>query len=164
MSESRYGDVVTINGVDAYNTFNADLIEAILEAGEVTATYSKNVGSDNFLLNNLIFGPCKLKMRFYVSGNTAKNSVLNASNLIAACKSCVITIIDNSVEYAGILANYQIIDTTVEFYQEVELEFAMVRRLAKVTHNVASGVGSVTFDNPGNTPSGVILTLLHQVL
>lgn len=159
MSDRQCGDSLTINNKNAYSVFKADLIKAEMTAGDVTSTFSKNVGQSDFLLHSSYFGSCALSLDFYVYGSTKDDCDLNVSNLVAEGKSCLVLFEGSNVEFVCVLTSYQVIDTTVDFYKEVILEFSSIRRMTKVTQIAAVGSGSITFNNSGNVSSGVKLTI-----
>lgn len=156
-SDRCLGSVCTVNGKNVYGLFNADLKEIKPIVGSIAANYSKSIGASSLHVNNYELGTSGIQMVFYVGGAHKEDCYINTSNLIAECRNCVIKTDADGFEYVSILTGYNINETGIEFYNEVTLTFATVRRLPLVTKVLENGNGVVK--NIGSIKSGARLVI-----
>lgn len=147
------GSVCEINGKSAYGLFNADLKSIRPIAGVITTDFSKTVGLSGLRINNQKIDTGGIEVVFYVGGAYKDDCYLNTNNLIAECKNCVIKTDEEKFEYVAVLTNFNVVETGVEFYNEVTLTFGAVRRYPLETKVFETGNGIVK--NLGSVPSGV---------
>ena len=155
-ANQRLGSICTINEKNAYDMFNADLKSLSPISGNVSVDFSKDIGSSSLSVNNYKLETGGIKAVFYVGGAYKEDSYINISNLIAECRSCIIKTDEDNFEYVSILTGYDVVETGVEFYNEVSLTFSAVRRLPLVSKSFS---GSGTVKNIGSVSSGVRLVI-----
>lgn len=151
--DKRLGSVCTINGKSAYGLFNADLKELIPVAGSIAADFSKALGGSGLHVASYKINTGGIKAIFYVGGAAKEDCYLNTSNLIAECQECIIKTDEDRFEYVAVLTAFDVVETGIEFYNEVTLTFSAVKRLPMVTRRFDKGNGS--FKNIGSIPSGM---------
>lgn len=157
----RIGSVCTINDKDVYTLFNADLKELIPAAGSITVDFSKALGASSLQVVNHKFETGGINAIFYVGGATKEECYVNTSNLIAECQNCIIKTDEDRFEYAAVLTTYNVVETGVEYFNEVNLTFGVIKRLPMVTNTFTSGRG--TFQNTGSVESGMRITITPNV-
>lgn len=150
--DRRAGDFVSISGVDAYQAFNADLIDYTVTPGSVDAAYQFNPGKSGLVLFGGQKKPQELEMEFYVGGETHDEAQVNISRLLAASESCVIRIGESRFEYAAVLKSVKQEYANVDAYYHVTLTFTAVKRYPLVSVALTDS-GSVY--NPGSAAAGV---------
>ena len=155
--DKRVGSACNINGKSAYASFGADLKELQPITGGVVTEFTRTVGKSNLRVNNQKFDVSGLTVVFYVGGQTKQSCYINTSNLIEECKDCIITTDEDNFEYVAVLTNYNVVETGIDFYNEVTLTFSAVKRLALVKTVFDTGNGSVF--NLGNVTSGMKITI-----
>lgn len=147
------GSVCEINGKSAYGLFNADLKSIRPIAGVVTTDFSKTVGLSGLRINNQKIDTGGIEVVFYVGGAYKDDCYLNTNNLIAECKNCVIKTDEEKFEYVAVLTNFNVVETGIEFYNEVTLTFGAIRRYPMETKVFETGSGVVK--NIGSIESGM---------
>lgn len=155
--DKRLGSVCTINGKSAYGLFNADLKELKPIAGSVVADFSKATGRSSLRVADYKIDTGGIQAIFYVGGAQKEDCYINTSNLIAECQSCIIKTDEDRFEYVAVMTAYNVVETGVEFFNEVTLTFSAIKRLPMVTRRFEGGNGS--FKNVGSIPSGVRLVV-----
>lgn len=160
-TDKRCGDVVTINGKNAYDLFNADISSFELVAGPISARISNAVGNSSFSVHGYKFGTGGIKTKFYVGGMNKSDSDVNMSNFIKECGECVLRIGESEFEYASVLTAFNVKDTGIDFYNEVELSFSAIKRLPLVTKRFDGG--TAVFENEGNVNSGLLLKITSSI-
>lgn len=158
---TQAGGICTINGKNIFTQFNAYLKSLQVTPGDIASNAFKTVGGSSLRTSSYDMGIAGLSMVLYVGGATKEESSLNTSNIILECQDCLIKAEEEHFEYAAILSSFNVKDTEVDFYTEVELVFKAVKRLPKVTVNLSSGQG--TFKNPGTALSGACITITPKV-
>lgn len=151
-SDLRLGSYCTINDKDVYNLFNADLKSIESVAGKVTTNYSKKIGMSSFNLNSYDIATGSIKITFYVGGILKEDMYINTSNLISECKECTIKTSEDNFEYIAVMTDFNVKETGVDFYNEVEITLSAIKRLQMV--EVESNTGVLNFKNVGNVESG----------
>lgn len=150
--DKQIGDVVYINGMDAYLSFNADLINIVPTVEDPEYTSIMKPGGNTFNVLNYKFKPCLYDFSFYIGGVTYENAMTNVNRILQQLKNCTVkTSIDDSL-YTGIMRSYTCESTGVYHYQLLTVTLEAIRSfdLVKVDFN-----GDVTIDNPGTVSSGL---------
>ena len=157
--DRRVGDLVTVSGIDVYQSFNADLKEYTVEPGTLTVDYQQRIGKSGLLLFGSESTPKLLTLAFYVGGEDKDEAQINAERLIQSCsRECVIRIGTSRFEYAALLSGAPTVeDTGVQSYLLVTLVLYAVRRLPLVSVDFAGK--TLQLDNPGAVASGLRITL-----
>lgn len=150
------GNVVTIDGKSAYDLFNADLAEVKHVPGVVTAEFQRALGASGISLMDHTIAVGGLELTFYVGGATNQECYLHTSNLVAASRSCVLSIEDDEFEYVAVLTNFAVDQTKLLWYNKVTLTWSVVKRLPLVT---VTGASEVHFINVGSFTSGMRITI-----
>lgn len=157
--DHQVGDAVTVDGIDVYQAYNADLQEYRVEPGKLTVDYQKRIGRSGFLLFNNDSDPKILTMAFYVGGEDDDEAQINAERLTQSCaRECVIRIGSSRFEYAALLSGSPTVeDTGVQSYLLVTLTLYAVRRLPLVSLDF--NVAAIRLTNPGTAASGMRIIL-----
>lgn len=163
--DQRVGDLVTVSGIDVYQSFNADLKEYTVEPGTLTVDYQQRIGKSGLLLFGNESTPKLLTLAFYVGGEDEDEAQINAERLIQSCsRECVIRIGSSQFEYAALLSGAPTVeDTGVQSYLLVTLVLYAVRRLPLVSVDFTGK--TLQLDNPGAVASGlrIILTPTKKI-
>ncbi len=163
--DHQVGDAVTVDGIDVYQAYNADLKEHRVEPGKLTVDYQQRIGRSGFLLFNGDSDPKILTMAFYVGGEDDDEAQINAERLIQSCaRECVIRIGSSRFEYAALLSGSPTVeDTGVQSYLLVTLTLYAVRRLPLVSLDF--NAAAIRLTNPGTAASGlrIILTPAQKI-
>lgn len=163
--DRQVGQLVTVDGIDVYRAYNADLKEHRVEPGKLTVDYQQRIGRSGFLLFNNDSDPKILTMAFYVGGEDDDEAQINAERLIQSCaRECVICIGSSRFEYAALLSAAPTEeDTGVQCYLLVTLVLYAVRRLPLVS--VHFNAAALRLHNPGAVASGlrIILTPAKKI-
>lgn len=156
----RLGAICTINGLNAYDIYNADLIDYKTSSGSIDAEYDRGVSLSDLHVSSYGVGIGSLTLNFYVGGETKDQMEINSSNLVSNSRKCVVKIDEETFEYDGVLTKFDIEETGVLWYNKVSLELAVVKRLPLVTRRfeIVSG-RKVQFKNIGNIESGLRLSV-----
>ena len=157
--DARLGSYCTVNNKDVYNLFNADLKSITPTAGKITTDFSKAVGVSNLHINSYIIDTGGIKMVFYVGGMHKDDCYINTSNLIAECKNCIIKTSEDSFEYIAVMTDFSVVETGVDFYNEVTITFSVIKRLPIVTKELNDGD---VIKNVGSVESGAKYTITPQ--
>lgn len=157
--DRQWGKIVTVSGIDVYQSFNADLKEYTVEPGTLTVDYQQRIGKSGLLLFGSESTPKLLTLAFYVGGEDEDEAQINAERLIQSCsRECVIRIGTSRFEYAALLSGAPTVeDTGVQSYLLVTLVLYAVRRLPLVSVDFAGK--TLQLDNPGAVASGLCITL-----
>lgn len=133
MQDIRAGDICQINGTDAYDAYRADLASIQAGTGKVNSSYlfggGSLVGYDEDLEERT------LQLQFYVFGEDVQQREQNTSNLVVACRECVIEILSryegerqtSYLRYQAVLTGSQSLPYEIEAYNLVTLVFAAVQ-------------------------------------
>lgn len=163
--DRRVGDLVTVSGIDVYQSFNADLKEYTVEPGTLTVDYQQRIGKSGLLLFGSESTPKLLTLAFYVGGEDEDEAQINAERLIQSCsRECVIRIGSSQFEYAALLSGAPTVEETgVQSYLLVTLVLYAVRRLPLVSVDFTGK--TLQLDNPGAVASGlrIILTPAQKI-
>lgn len=151
---SRLGNTCCVNGKDVYDSFNADLKTFKPTAGTITADFSQILNASKLHISSYKLNVSGVVLTFYVEGASRDECFINTSNLIAECKSCVLTTGGDAFEYVAVLTSYKMEETGVDFFNELELTFGVIKRLPTVMHEFPPGTQSMSFNNIGNVTSG----------
>lgn len=154
------GSVCMINGKNAYGVFSADLKEIKPVAGEITVDFGKALGLSSLQVFGYEMAVSGIVATFYVGGAQKEDCFINTSNLISECKDCIIKTSDDNFEYVAVLTSYNVIETGVEFFNEVALTFGVIKRFPLITVSFEAGNG--IFKNVGNVQSGMRLTIVPK--
>lgn len=173
---ARLGSVCKVNGVDAYETFGADLKSVEWLPGEVVANVARSLGRHSLRTISQSIGLCGMVLTFYVGIDDVEPGATDtmdeatadvyatalSSRLLEACRECVIVFgeadtVPSAVEYASVLSGYTARETGVPGYRELSMTFLCVRRLA-IQSAVLTRTGTV--DNQGAVECGVRLTVV----
>lgn len=163
--DRQWGKIVTVDGIDVYQSFNADLKEYTVEPGTLTVDYQQRIGKSGLLLFGSESTPKLLTLAFYVGGADEDEAQINAERLIQSCaRECVIRIGSSRFEYAALLSGAPTVeDTGVQCYLLVTLILYAVRRLPLVS--VDFNAAALRLHNPGAVASGlrIILTPAKKI-
>lgn len=163
--DRQWGKIVTVDGIDVYQSFNADLKEYTVEPGTLTVDYQQRIGKSGLLLFGSESTPKLLTLTFYVGGENEDEAQINAERLIQSCaRECVIRIGASRFEYASLLSDAPTVeDTGVQCYLLVTLVLYAVRRLPLVS--VHFNAAALRLHNPGAVASGlrIILTPAKKI-
>lgn len=159
--DHRLGAVCEFNGVDVYAKYNADVYSFEPSDGELSTDYALKTSGSGFNLWHSKFGSFKLEIGFYVGGQDKRDLKQNVNKLIVAAKQCIIRYGDDfGFEFDCVLESYEVEFTDIEWYDDVVLTFAAVRR-DKIDVTETSGTTtSVKFFNEGSKESGLKITAL----
>lgn len=158
--DMQCGSIVTVNGKNVYNLYNADLKSIKFNSGTISSDFSKSVGGSGLFVNNHDIGIGGFTAIFYVGGLYKEDSEINVSNLIAECSRCVFRTDEDSFEYDSVLESFSCEDTGVYNFKKVELKFRAIKRLPMVTKEFNSSPAN--FNNQGSIKSGAILRIKHS--
>lgn len=154
------GGVCTINDKNVYSLFGADLKELAPTAGKITVDFTEVLNKSNLSVNNYRIETGGIKMIFYVAGKRSEDCYINTSNLIAECRNCIIRTDRDRFEYIAVLLSFNVKETGVNFYNEVTLDFGVIKRFPLTVHTFHNGQGS--FRNVGSLVSGAKLTIVSK--
>nr|WP_288868588.1 hypothetical protein [uncultured Blautia sp.] len=155
-NDKRLGDECYIDGVDVYVKYGADLKEFYMLPGAITLDCKENTGQSGFnVFSDTLEGKGAV-MVFYVCGHSNEDLISNVSNLILACRKCVVQTASSRFEFPAVMTEYSIEATGVEFYNLVTINLMVIKRLPLVTEKL-TGAGIIT--NPGNQESGMRLEI-----
>ena len=155
-NDKRLGDECYIDGVDVYEKYGADLKEFYMLPGAITLDCKENTGQSGFnVFSDTLEGKGAV-MVFYVCGHSNEDLISNVSNLILACRQCVVQTASSRFEFPAVTTEYSIEATGVDFYDLVTINLMVIKRLPLVTENL-TGTGIIT--NPGNQESGMRLEI-----
>lgn len=156
------GGICIINGKNAYDLFNADLVSVEPVAGSIDATYKQAISASDIAVLSHQINAGGIKLTFYVGGASKEDCDLHTSNLVVECKKCLIKIEGDIFEYPAVLTSYTVKNTGVEFFNEVSLTFVAIKRYSLVTEQFEAG-GTLSFNNAGNITSGARITITPNV-
>lgn len=155
-NDKRLGDECYIDGIDVYEKYGADLKEFYMLPGAITLDCKENTGQSGFnVFSDTLEGKGAV-MVFYVCGHSNEDLISNVSNLILACRQCVVQTASSRFEFPAVTTEYSIEATGVDFYDLVTINLMVIKRLPLVTENL-TGTGIIT--NPGNQESGMRLEI-----
>ena len=151
------GDVVTINGISAYD-YNADLIDYKPTVATITKDLIKKVGRHTYLINRYSNGDNGITLRFYVGGQNYQQAQINCNKLLYAFQKdiAVVNISDSEFEYVGVVSSYNISYTEVLHYYLLEITMVAVKRLPPIVFDSDSADG-VILENEGIIDSGIMI-------
>lgn len=153
----RKGYEVFINGVSAFTEYNADLIEKNEVPPSFTNSFARGLGKSSLRLDAVTKGFLKVKLSFYVGGDSFTKSLANVSALANAFKRCEFHVENESFEYDAILNDVSYSYTGVCYFHKVEISLTCVRRLPLVVCNIGVQL-SKDFYNDGDVESGLRLS------
>lgn len=162
MSLVQYGTTCSIDGVNSFTSFCADLKERKTSPYKLTRNLSKYVGGHKILHGYEAYAIGSMDLTFYVYGeptqttNANTEAQKNASKLIVALNECVLTFSDESFEYPAGLEEYTIEDSGIDGWFIVTAKVSCVKRLPLVNQTVYGTVGEIS--NPGSLVSGAKIT------
>ena len=155
----RLGCYCEMNGEDVYAKFDADVYAFSPTNGAVEVSYDLKPSRSGFDVWNTRFGEHGLEVGFYVGGNGKSDLKQNVNGLIRAARQCTLVHgSDVNYEFDCVLTGFSVESTGVEWYDDVVLTFAAVRR-GKLQNEVRSSTRSLTFYNYGTSESGLKVTL-----
>lgn len=149
--DRQVGETFIINGKDAYQTFEADLISFVVTPGAITTETHQDPASPAFRCYSHKLAPKIVTVSLFVHGDTFDQLEINKSNLLEECRQCVLKTGDmTGLEYDSVLTSALSEETGIDCNHKVTLDFTSIQRgvLQTVTLR-ASG----TVNNPGNAPS-----------
>lgn len=158
--DRQVGDLVTVDGIDVYRSFNADLKEYKVEPGTLTVDYQQRIGKSGLLLFGSESTPKLLTLAFYIGGEDEDEAQINAERLIQSCaRECVIRIGPSRFEYDALLSGAPTVENTgVQCYLLVTLVLYAVRRMPLVS--VDFNAATLRLENPGAVASGLRIILI----
>ena len=159
-TDRRLGDVVFINGKDAYREYNADLISDTETPGNITNEVQYKPGHSRYFIHNQDIEPAVHEFAFYVGGKTRADALHNVSALLAACRNCEIAREDDPWKYVGVLQSYTKEETGVEYFFRVNVVEAVlkVRETVSMTFTNNDPPGKyIDFENPGTTEAALYI-------
>ena len=154
------GGICTINNKNAYSQFGADLKGLAPTPGKVNVNFTEVLTKSGLFVNDYKIETGGIKMEFYVNGRSSEDCYINTSNLIAECRNCIIRTDRDRFEYIAVLSNFSVKETGVSFYNEVTLDFGVIKRFPLTVHTFHNGQGS--FRNIGSLVSGAKLTIVSK--
>lgn len=158
MSDFRAGQRALINNADAYDEFYADLYAFEPIAAQISSEWLRNIGKSTFIVNKYLYEASGARATFYVYGATKDECEMNVSRFLAYCKQCEIRFPDDdSFVYDCLMTGFSHSFYGIDFYQEVVITFAVVKRKDLQTKTVTST--SMTIENEGTLTSGLKLIL-----
>lgn len=160
---SRLGDKCFVNGKDAYETYQADVIGYQEVSGDVSSSYSEYFRGAEILLYNQKIGKKGLNISFYVDGETLERAERNISLLIAEMRKCSICFPEvTGYIYDCVMTSYETQYADVDCLYLVNASFTVVKHLPKVTvdKNTAGAISgkTLTFYNPGTADSALSIS------
>lgn len=180
----RFGPVLTINGKDAFETFDADLIDyPMVTSPDITKDVYKKVGKHSFMINSVQRGIGGLVLELYVGGRTKDEAQDNYAQLIFELdRGLAVMKINDPVpwnwkesinnpypngydgpsdfEYLCTLSEFEIENMDVQNYFKVTLTVIAIKRKHLLQGEAASGEitnGEMTIDCSGNVRCGIRL-------
>lgn len=162
MSLVQYGTTCSIDGVNSFTSFCADLKERNTSSYKLTRNLSKYVGGHKILHGYEAYAIGSMNLIFYVYGeptqttNTKTEAQKNASKLAAALNECVLTFDDESFEYPAGLEEYTVEDSGVDGWFIVTAKVSCVKRMPLVNQTISGTTGEI--NNPGSLISGAKIT------
>lgn len=160
---SQLGDNVTINSVNAFYKFNADLVEMTHSAGNVDSSFQRQVGKSGMDLFSMDYNCGSIDLVFYVLGRSKEEALRLASDLVKESGKCLVrTMPDLNSEYDCVLSSYSVDVTGIDRVLQVSLNLDCVRRLPKM-RVAASDATSVRIDNQGSIASGCRIEVTSSV-
>lgn len=165
--DKQLGINTLINGVNAYDAFNADSISMSIIPPKVEKNIYKSLGKQDYKINTFKLGDGGLDIRYYIGGHTQQEAQINVNKLIREFvdKTAIIKTDETDFEYICVLESFTSEYTGVEFYYLVTLTLNAVKRLPLVTYDFAasyfSSNATVTcdFENTGMIQSGLDIIL-----
>ena len=162
--DKQLGDVVTINGENAYYKYNADLIRDEETPGQITNEYQYKTENAWFFKNRQEITPAVHTWYWYVGGETRADAMRNVSALLAVFRECEVQREDEPYIYSCILQTYYIEETGVDNYFMVSISCEAIKHGEKITivatadncYRKLSDVissPSLRFNNPGTVPA-----------
>lgn len=155
----RKGYEVLIDGVSAFVEYNADLIEKNEVMPSFSNSFVRGLGNSSLRLDGVTKGFLKVKLSFYVGGDSVTKSKANVSALVKAMSRCVFFVENESFEYDAILDDVSCSYTGVCYFHKVEIGFMCVRRLPLVSYSIGASQ-SKDFYNDGDVESGLRLSFV----
>ena len=161
--DRQLGQNVIINGKNAYDEFDADLITMATLPPQIDKNIYKSLGRHKYNINTFAVGDNSLELMFYVGGHTHQEAQVNVNKLIQEFIDNVVIIKadESDFEYVCVIDSYNSEYTQVEFYYLVNITVSAVKRLPLVTLNYDSTSFSenteveFTFNNSGAINSGL---------
>lgn len=155
-SADRKGYEVFVDGVSAFSEYEADLIEKVEVPPEFTSSFARGLGKSSLRLDNMTKGFLKVRLSFYVGGDSVTKSLANVSALVRAMERCTFFVDNERFEYDAILSDVSYSYTGVCFFHKVEIGLTCVRRLPLVSYEISSY--RKEFYNDGDVESGLRLS------
>lgn len=164
LRDRQLGMNVTVNGINVYTSFNADLIdEPEITPAALTPDLFKKIGKSSHIINKYTVGNNGLKLSFYIGGETYQEAQMNCNNLVAEFQNDIVTlkIGDTDFEYVGTVSGVSIKYTSVDHFYKLTLTFTGVKRLPLVTLEFTDEEkikSLIEFWNSGAASSGLKIT------
>lgn len=155
----RKGYEVFIDGVSAFAEYNADLIEKNEVLPSFSNSFVRGLGKSSLRLDGVTKGFLKVKLSFFVGGDSVTKSMANVSALAKAMSRCVFFVENESFEYDAILEDVSCSYTGVCYFHKVEIDLTCVRRLPLVSYSIGAS-SSKEFYNDGDVESGLRLSFV----
>lgn len=156
MADVKIGSTCTINGVDAYDSFKADLVSITPTPGNVESVYSVIGAKSKIDLHDMDISTGSLGVKFYVYGDTKNDMKLNTSRLLSSCSNCVISTDEDQFEYECVYNGCEIEFSEIEWYNIVTISFIAICRLP-LESRTANGT-FISIKNDGAVQSGCRIT------
>ena len=161
--DKQLGQNVIINGKNAYDEFDADLIAVRLTPPSFDKSIYKSLGKHKYNINMFGIGNSLLELTFYVGGHTHMQSQLNTNKLVQEFidNIVVIKLDESDFEYVCVIDDYKCEYTQVDFYYFVTITASAIKRLPIVKYDFGSNSFSsvedviITFENSGIINSGL---------
>lgn len=155
----RKGYEVFIDGVSAFTEYNADLIEKTEVSPNFTNSFARGLGRSSLRLDGVTKGFLKVKLSFYVGGDSVTKSMANVSALANAMSRCTFFVDNESFEYDAILDDVSYSYTGVCYFHKVEIGLTCVRRLP-LASCIVGNASRKEFYNDGDVESGLRLSFV----
>ncbi|MCD2493754.1 hypothetical protein LQE92_14190 [Lacrimispora sp. NSJ-141] len=155
--DKRVGSRCLINGKDAYESFNADLVGIDMIPGILTVDFRENPGMSGLNVFNSSIQTRGRTFRFYVGGSSEEEAEIHVSDLLAECKNCIVITEESRFEYVAVMNGYTDEKPDIDYFHFVTISFAVVYRLPLVTVEL-NGTGTVY--NEGNQTTGLKLEIM----
>lgn len=161
--EIQLGQSVTVNGINVYDEFDADLISVVPVSPAIEKSTYKSLGKHNYKINTFRVGDNGLELKFYVGGHTYQEAQINVNGLINEFvnKVAIVKFDESDFEYVCGLESFGSEFTGVEFYYLVTINVIAVKRLPIVTLDYGSTYFTenttvqFSFENTGVVESGL---------
>lgn len=160
MALVQYGETCYIDGVSTFTSFMAEYKSREITSHSLKRNNAFKVGKSDMFHGYETYALGKMKLLFYVYGETRTESEIHASALVTNMNKCVLTFSDDEFEYPSGVISYKIRNTGIDTWSEVTVEVECLKRGAKQRVGAYADYGDhsiAAITNPGTLSSGAKL-------